>query len=231
MLRNILPTATAEELKTHGKAKAHRYESCTVLFSDFKGFTTFSSRFGLDTLVSELHHYFGLFDQLCDRHGVEKMKTIGDAYMCAAGIPVPRKGHALDMVLMALAMIDAVERSNAERRAKGLQEWPVRIGVNSGPLVAGVVGEKKFAYDIWGDTVNIASRLESNGEAGKVNISSARVCAGDGLRGCATPRPNQVKGKGEVQMYFVLRLKPEYSADLRGLLPNAEVLALRDPDA
>ena len=228
LLRNILPTATAEELKVNGKAKAHRYESCTVLFSDFKGFTTFSSRFDSDTLVSELHHYFGLFDQLCDAHGVEKIKTIGDAYMCAAGLPVPRNGHALDMVLMALAMIDAVERSNAERRAKGLQEWPVRIGVHTGPLVAGVVGEKKFAYDIWGDTVNIASRLESNGEAGMVNISGpvyAQVMEYIEVR----PRgPVKVKGKGEVQMYFALRLKPEYSADALGHLPNDQLLARRD---
>jgi class 3 adenylate cyclase len=125
---------------------------------------------------------------------------------------------------MALGMVEAVDRSNAERRAKGLQEWPVRIGLHTGPVVAGVVGEKKFAYDIWGDTVNLASRMESNGEAGRVNISGpvyAQVM--DHVE--AQPRgPIQVKGKGQVQMYFVLRLKPQYSADERGLLPNEAFL-------
>ncbi len=224
LLLNILPEEVADELKENGRAAAHRYEHCTVLFSDFKGFTTFSSRMDSDTLVSELHHYFGLFDRLCDTHGVEKIKTIGDAYMCAAGIPQPRATHALDAVLMAFAMLRAVEQSNAERRAKGLQEWPVRIGLHSGPLVAGVVGEKKFAYDIWGDTVNLASRMESNGEAGRVNISGP-VYAQVMRYVDVLPRgPIKVKGKGEMQMYFALRLKPEYSADDQGLLPNEELL-------
>ncbi|MBK8499458.1 MAG: hypothetical protein IPL52_11745 [Flavobacteriales bacterium] len=228
LLRNILPGQVADELKANGRMAAHRFEHCTVLFSDFKGFTSFSSSMDSDTLVSELHHYFGLFDRLCDAHHVEKIKTIGDAYMCAAGIPVPSPSHALDAVLMGLAMIEAVERSNAERRARGLQQWPIRIGLHSGPVVAGVVGEKKFAYDIWGDTVNLASRMESNGEAGRVNISGpvyAQVmrCIDVQPRG-----PIKVKGKGEVQMYFALRLKPEYSADTRGLQPNAQLMALRD---
>ncbi|MFN9326344.1 MAG: adenylate/guanylate cyclase domain-containing protein [Flavobacteriales bacterium] len=224
LLLNILPASTAEELKLKGTAEARRYEHCTVLFSDFKGFTTFSTNMDSDTLVAELDHYFRLFDGLCEQYGVEKIKTIGDAYMCAAGIPEPTPTHALDAVLMALGMVEAVDRSNAERRAKGLQEWPVRIGLHTGPVVAGVVGEKKFAYDIWGDTVNLASRMESNGEAGRVNISGpvyAQVM--DHVE--AQPRgPIQVKGKGQVQMYFVLRLKPQYSADERGLLPNEAFL-------
>jgi ligand-binding sensor domain-containing protein/class 3 adenylate cyclase len=221
LLRNILPAATADELKAKGHADARRYERCTVLFSDFKGFTAFSSRMDSATLVSELHHYFSQFDQLCARHGLEKIKTIGDAYMCAAGLPEPSPTHALDALLMAFGMLDAVERSNAERRAKGLQEWPIRIGLHSGPVVAGVVGTRKFAYDIWGDTVNLASRMEANGDAGRVNISGpvyAQVM--DYIE--AQPRgPIKVKGKGEVQMYFALRLKAMYSADAMGWLPNA----------
>jgi len=221
LLRNILPASTAEELKTKGRADARRYEHCTVLFSDFKGFTTFSSRMDSDTLVSELHHYFSLFDQLCEQHGLEKIKTIGDAYMCAAGLPEPSTAHALNAVLMAMGMVRAVEQSNAERRAKGLQEWPIRIGLHSGPVVAGVVGTRKFAYDIWGDTVNLASRMEANSEAGHVNISGP-VYAQVMEYIEAVPRgPIKVKGKGEVQMYFAVRLKREYSADDNGLVANA----------
>ena len=227
LLLNILPTRVADELKENGRAAAHRFEHCTVLFSDFKGFTTFSSSMDSDTLVSELHHYFGLFDKLCDAHGVEKIKTIGDAYMCAAGIPDPRASHALDALLMAFGMIDAVEKSNAERRAMGLQEWPVRIGLHTGPVVAGVVGEKKFAYDIWGDTVNLASRMESNGEAGMVNISGP-VYAQVMRYIEARPRgPIKVKGKGEMQMYFALRLKEEYSADAQGRIANTVLAGAR----
>jgi ligand-binding sensor domain-containing protein/class 3 adenylate cyclase len=224
LLLNILPSSTAEELKQKGSAQARRYEHCTVLFSDFKGFSAFSSRMDSDTLVSELDHYFRLFDRLCQRHGLEKIKTIGDAYMCAAGLPEPSTTHALDALLMGLGMLDGVERSNAERRSKGRQEWPIRIGLHSGPLVAGVVGERKFAYDIWGDTVNLASRMESNGEAGLLNISGpvyAQVMDYIQVR----PRgPIKVKGKGEVQMYFVERLRPEYSADERGFHANARLL-------
>ena len=225
LLRNILPASTAEELKSKGRADARRHEHCTVLFSDFKGFTSFSSRMDSDTLVSELQHYFGQFDALCGLFGVEKIKTIGDAYMCAAGLPASSPTHALQAVLMAFAMLDAVERSNAERRARGLQEWPIRIGLHSGPVVAGVVGTRKFAYDIWGDAVNLASRMEANSDAGRINISGT-VYAQVMHAIEAMPRgPIKVKGKGEVQMYFAVRLRPEFSADRHGWVANEALLS------
>jgi class 3 adenylate cyclase len=228
LLLNILPASTAEELKRKGSADARRYESCTVLFSDFKGFTGFSSLMDSDTLVSELDHYFRLFDTLTDTYGIEKIKTIGDAYMCASGLPEPTKTHALNAVLMGLGMIEAVERSNLDRARKGLTEWPVRVGIHTGPVVAGVVGEKKFAYDIWGDTVNLASRMESHGEAGRVNISGVTYAQLMDYVDVVPRGPIKVKGKGELHMYFVLRLKPEYSADEAGRLPNARLLAVRN---
>lgn len=228
LLLNILPASIAEELKQKGSANALSHPSCTVLFSDFTGFTTFSSHMDSDTLVAELDHYFRLFDRLCDRYGVEKIKTIGDAYMCASGVPQARSSHALNCVLMALGMLEAVGRSNAERQATGRQQWPIRIGLHSGPLVSGVVGEKKFAYDIWGDTVNLASRMESNSEPGRLNISGSTYAEVMDYLEVEPRGPVKVKGKGELHMYFVLRLKPEWSADEAGLLPNEALLAERE---
>jgi len=227
LLRNILPASTAEELEQNGAAEARRYERCTVLFIDLKGSTGFSSLMDSDTLVSDLDHYFRLLDKLTDTYGTEKIRTIGDAYLCASGIPEPNAAHALNAVLMGLAMLDAVERSNADRAERGATKWPIRIGIHTGPLVAGVVSEKKFAYDIWGDTVNLASRLESHGEAGHLNISGATYAqVMDYVE--ATPRgPIKVKGKGELNMYFVLRLKAEWSVDPNRRVPNDTLLARR----
>ncbi|MBX2980052.1 MAG: hypothetical protein KF905_12210 [Flavobacteriales bacterium] len=227
LLLNILPASTADELMRKGAAEAKRHNNCSVLFSDFTGFTGYSSLMDSSTVVAELDHFFRLFDRICDKYGVEKIKTIGDAYMCASGLPEPKASHALDLVLMALEMIDAVERTNTERRAKGLQEWHVRIGMHSGPVVSGVVGEKKFAYDIWGDTVNLASRMESNGQPGHLNVSGSTYAQIMDFVEARPRGPIKVKGKGEVQMYFVERLRPAYAADADGRIPNEALLELR----
>ena len=231
LLLNILPESTALELREHGRAEARSYRSCTVLFSDFQGFTRFSAQLGDTRLVNDLDRFFRAFDRLTDRFGVEKIKTIGDAYMCAAGLPEPKDRHALATVLMALAMLDEVDRVNQERSGEGLSEWPIRIGVHTGPVIAGVVGEKKFAYDVWGDTVNLASRMESNGAPGRVNISGATYAGVMEFVQCTPRGPLQVKNKGEMQMYFLDRLRPEYSADHAGRVPNERLLALLSAQA
>ncbi|MBP9081124.1 MAG: hypothetical protein KBF80_12820 [Flavobacteriales bacterium] len=173
LLLNILPAEVAEELKAKGAAEARLIEQVTILFTDFKGFTAISERMGPRDLVRDLHECFSAFDRICEKHGLEKIKTIGDAYMAAGGLPTPNTTHATDVVKAALEIRDFIAQGKAHKQAKGLPWFEVRIGVHTGPVVAGIVGVKKFQYHIWGDTVNTASRMESSGEVGMVNISGA----------------------------------------------------------
>jgi len=173
LLLNILPAAVAEELKDKGEAEARLFDQVTVLFTDFKGFTAMSEKVTPKQLVRDLHECFSAFDRICAKHGIEKIKTIGDAYMAAGGLPKPNNTHAVDAIMAALEMRDFIAEGKARKALAGQPYFEIRIGIHTGPVVAGVVGEKKFAYDIWGDTVNTASRMESSGEAGQVNISEA----------------------------------------------------------
>lgn len=170
LLCNILPEETANELSEKGSVKAKKYQSVTVLFSDFKGFTKYAEELPPEQLIKTIDLYFSEFDRIMDKYNIEKIKTIGDSYMCASGLPVPDKDHAEHMILAAQEMLAHVERMK-EVHAVDEARFEVRIGIHSGPLVAGVVGKRKFAYDIWGDTVNIASRIESACEPGKINLS------------------------------------------------------------
>lgn len=203
LLLNILPKETADELKEKGYADTRNYDNASVLFSDFKGFTNLTEQMNSDDLVRMLDNAFKAFDRNCDRFGVEKIKTIGDAYMCATGIPNEDNEHATKMVLFAQEMICTMKKLNEDNIAKGLPAWDIRIGIHSGPLIAGVVGEKKFAYDIWGDTVNLASRMESSGEPGRINLSESTYELIKRSHKC-TPRGKiQAKNKGELEMYFL----------------------------
>ncbi|MCB0789503.1 MAG: adenylate/guanylate cyclase domain-containing protein, partial [Flavobacteriales bacterium] len=207
LLLNILPEEVAEELKAKGEADAVQIDHVTVLFTDFKGFTALSEQVTPKQLVKDLHECFSAFDHICEDHGLEKIKTIGDAYMAAGGLPVPNDTHASDAIAAALEMRDFIAEGKARKIAAGLPYFEVRIGIHTGPVVAGIVGVKKFSYDIWGDTVNTASRMESSGEPGKVNLSGATYSLVRDLPMFTfTPRGKvQAKGKGELEMYFVER--------------------------
>lgn len=205
LLLNILPRPIAEELKEHGRAKARDVSGVSILFTDFHNFTALSEVMGAQELVGEIDTCFKAFDAITVRHRLEKIKTIGDAYMCAGGLPEPQSDSALRTVLAALEMQDWMIRHAAERTAAGLPAFRMRAGIHTGPVVAGIVGDTKFQYDIWGDTVNIAARMESNCEVGRVNISESTFALVGLTAGLAfTPRGRlHVKGKGEMEMYFV----------------------------
>jgi class 3 adenylate cyclase/CheY-like chemotaxis protein len=205
LLKNILPAGIAAELKRLGHAEARHYEQVTVLFSDFKDFTGVSERLSPAELVDELNVCFNAFDRIMEKYGVEKIKTIGDAYMAAGGVPDPSGGMPIAVVHAALEMQGIMAERRIERIALGKPAFEMRVGVHTGPVVAGIVGRRKFQYDIWGDTVNIASRMESTGEVGEVNISGATyaIVKDEPDLTFRSRGRMQVKGKGEMEMFFV----------------------------
>lgn len=202
LLHNILPEETARELKEKGFAEAKEFKKVSILFTDFKGFTQISQNLTPQELVREIDDCFCAFDNIMDRYGIEKIKTIGDAYMAAGGLPITNSTHAENVVQAALDILDFMDQRNKE--AKHLK-FEIRIGVHSGSVVAGIVGTRKFQYDIWGDAVNTASRMESSGEPGKVNISEATYQLVHHKFSCTYRGEIEAKGKGKIKMYFVER--------------------------
>ncbi len=203
LLLNILPEETAEELKATGTAKAKSFDLVSVLFTDFKNFTQASELLSAEELVQEINFCYSEFDRIITRHGIEKIKTIGDAYMCAGGLPVANSTHPFDVIKAGLEMTEFIEKNKQERIAKNQPFFELRLGIHTGPVVAGIVGIKKFAYDIWGDTVNTASRMESSGEIGRVNISGATYEIVKDKFLCIHRGKVKAKNKGEIDMYFV----------------------------
>lgn len=197
LLLNILPFEVANELKTSGTSEARQYSNVTVLFTDFVNFTGISEQMNPKELVKEINKNFTAFDLIMEKYGVEKIKTIGDAYLSVCGLPIENPNHAERILDASLALQSYI----AENKSK----FQIRIGVHSGPVVAGIVGVKKFAYDIWGDTVNTASRMESSGEPGKINISEATYLLIKDKFDCTYRGKIDVKNKGLIDMYFVNR--------------------------
>jgi len=203
LLLNILPAEIADELKQFGKSYARKHEQVSVLFADIKGFTSIAEKLTPVKLVTQLDEVFGAFDNIIAKYGMEKIKTIGDAYMCASGLPLADNENAIKSVKAALDMQQYIKEFGAANKIQNLPVFEIRIGIHTGPLVAGVVGSKKFAYDIWGDAVNLASQMEQHSEAGKVNISGETYSLVKDTFTCIHRGKIEAKSKGQVDMYFV----------------------------
>ncbi|MEM7182178.1 MAG: adenylate/guanylate cyclase domain-containing protein [Spirochaetota bacterium] len=222
LLLNILPKDIAKSLKETGYSEPVQFDSVSVLFTDFKGFTEIAERLTPAELVKELDGCFVQFDKITERYNLEKLKTIGDSYMCAGGIPQKNTTHAVDSILAALEIQNFMNKLKELKELQNLHYWEIRLGIHSGPLVAGVIGEKKFAYDVWGDTVNIASRMESSGTPGRINISGQTYEMVQKFFNCEYRGKIDAKSKGQVDMYYVLNLQQEYSKNGDGITPNAK---------
>ncbi|NMM48509.1 adenylate/guanylate cyclase domain-containing protein [Marinigracilibium pacificum] len=205
LLLNILPKETAQELKQFGKVKAKRFNEVTVMFTDFKGFTYYSENLSPEDLVRSVDYYFSEFDAIIEKYNIEKIKTIGDAYMCVSGMPFPDNHNPHNVIAAAYEIIKVVE--NVRKKQPDIFPFEIRVGINTGPVVAGVVGIKKFAYDIWGDTVNVAARMESSSEPSRINISESTYNLVNDIYQCHYRGEVEVKNRGKLQMYFVDGIK------------------------
>lgn len=203
LLLNILPEEVMHELKAHGKTQARNYSKASVLFADIKNFTQISEKLTPDELIEGLDSYFERFDQVIEKYNIEKIKTIGDAYVCAGGVPTKSEDNAFAVVQAALDFRREIDKLREIRTAEGKIPFEFRIGIHTGQLVAGVIGLKKFAYDIWGDTVNMAARMQEAGEPGKINISGDTYEIVKKKFACVHRGKHPAKNKGEVDMYFV----------------------------
>jgi adenylate cyclase len=232
LLTNVLPKNTADEIMAKGKATKIKYNFVTVLFSDIQGFTKIAEEMNPEVLIDELDKFFFHFDSVVEKYGIEKIKTIGDAYMCAGGIPEKNRTNPVEVILAALEMQQYMNKLKASSELEGMKYWDIRIGIHTGTVVAGVVGQKKLSYDIWGDTVNTASRMESSGEAGKINISGTTFEFVKDFFICEHRGKMPVKYKGELDMYFVdgivENLRDENSGPNSKFIVKMQMIKLQD---
>jgi adenylate cyclase len=220
LLLSIFPGPVADELKQHSRVTPRFFDSATILFADFEEFTRLAERLEPKSLVDQLDQYFSALDQIAERHGLEMLKTIGDCYMCVGGLPEPNRSHPFDACLAALEMQNYMAKLNRQRERMRLQHWELRIGIHTGPVMAGVVGRRKFIYDVWGDAVNIASRMEAAGAGGRINVSEAVQARVKSLFELEPRGSVEVKNKGRLNMFYISRLKPELSGDAAGFIAN-----------
>ncbi|MBI5218713.1 MAG: PAS domain-containing protein [Bacteroidia bacterium] len=226
LLLNILPAETAEELKNKGTATPRFYKSVTVAFTDFKGFTLLCETITPQELINELHTCFARFDEIIENYSIEKIKTIGDSYMFAGGLPAENRSHPFEVVLAALKIQEFMKQQNLGKDNSDKPVWDLRVGIHTGEAITGVVGKKKFAYDMWGDTVNIASRMESEGIPGAVNVSEQTYILIKDYFVCTYRGEIDIKHKDKISMYLVEAIDPDYSADGKGREPNKKFLDL-----
>ncbi len=223
ILKAILPEKVAEELKRKKKVQPKLYDSITIMFCDLAGFTEISSRLAPEDLLRELNECFGHFDKITSMLSLEKIKTIGDSYMAAAGLDESAKVlHSVNSILAASRIHEFLRKYVKSQNRKGLPAWKVRIGIHTGPAVAGILGENRFNYDIWGDSVNVAQRMEAYGEAGKINVSRETMESSSAFFVFEEGRNINVKGKGMLEMFFVKSIKPELSLNGAGRTPSAK---------
>jgi len=232
LLANLLPKNTADEIMAKGKAAKVKYNFVTVLFSDIQGFTRIAEEMNPEILIDELDKFFFHFDTVVGKYGIEKIKTIGDAYMCAGGIPEKNRTNPIEVILAALEMKVYMNKLKETSEIQGMKYWDIRIGIHTGTVVAGVIGQKKMSYDIWGDTVNTASRMESSGEAGKINISGTTYEFAKEFFTCEYRGKMPVKYKGELEMYFVTGIVPglcdENGAPNSRFITRLQLIKLQD---
>jgi class 3 adenylate cyclase len=226
LLLNIFPYEIAEQLKNKGHAIPKHYRLVSIMFTDFVGFSKLSELLSIQDLIKELSLYFENFDSIAKTHYIEKIKTIGDAYMCAGGLPIRNKSNPIDTVLTALEIQKFVAGNNVIKEKNGEPKWEIRIGIHTGEVIAGVIGRRKMAYDIWGDAVNTASRMESSSEVNMINISGSTYEHVKEYFDCVYRGKVVVAKMGEVDMYYVRGLKNEFSEDADGVMPNSNFIKL-----
>lgn len=219
LLQNIFPANVAESLLAYGTVTPERFDDVTIMFTDFHGFTKIVPNLTPEELITSLSFYFDKFDEIASKHSLVKIKTIGDSYMAVGGLSERNKTHPVDIILAALEINHFMNEAK-DKKPESIPYFPLRIGINTGKTVVGVIGQKRFAYDIWGDAVNMASRMEQNAEQNSINVSEVTYQRVKDFFECSPCRIAEVKNMGEVSMYNILRIKPEYSEDNEGFLPN-----------
>ena len=224
-LLNILPAYIVDELVQKKSVHPKVYRHSTILFTDVVRFSRLAFHLDPVTLIRKLNSYVALHDRIMDEFGIEKIKTIGDSYMCVSGIPDKKKSHAVDCCLAALNLLnvlDEMKQDSKEVEGLDLNNWSFRVGIHTGPCISGVIGYKKYTFDIWGDSVNIASRMEAAGEPGRINISKTTYEEVKPLFDCTYRGTQEVEKIGLVNMYFLNRIRAPLSEDKGGFFPNRE---------